>query len=131
MTRRRNTVTPLGETEIEVLHHVWDLGTATVADVQERILQSRKIAYTTIMTVMKKLSDKGYLSFEKEGATYVYSAARPPEEVQHGLLKGLLGKVFLDSPVALVQNLVRHENLSEEDREKIRRMIDSMEDEDE
>ena len=56
---KKKALTPLGETEMEVLQHVWQLRQATVAQVHERILISRKVAYTTIMTVMKKLSDKG------------------------------------------------------------------------
>lgn len=125
---RRKSLTHLGETEMEVLHHVWDLETATVADVRERILQDRDIAYTTVMTVMKKLADKGYLTFEKDGRTYVYSPARQPNEVQHSILRRLMDRVFEGSPMALVQTLVRHEDLSDEERAEIRKMIDAMED---
>ena len=64
----RNPLTPLGGTEMEVLRHVWDLGTATVRDVHDRIRDERRIAYTTVMTVMKNLAEKGYLSFERDGA---------------------------------------------------------------
>ena len=46
---------------MEILHHAWELGEATVTDVQERILNERKVAYTTVMTIMKNLNDKGYL----------------------------------------------------------------------
>jgi predicted transcriptional regulator len=125
---RRKSLTHLGETEMEVLHHVWDLGRATVADVQERILQHRKVAYTTVMTVMKNLSEKGYLDYEKQGATYVYTPARPAEEVQYSILNSLLTKVFKGSSAALVQTLVRHEALSPSEREEIRKLIDSLED---
>lgn len=125
---RRKSLTHLGETEMEVLHHVWNLGTATVADVRERILDERDIAYTTVMTVMKKLADKGYLEYEKEGRTYVYSPARQPDEVQHSLLRRLMDRVFKGSPMALMQTLVQHEDLSEEERAEIRHLIDQMED---
>ncbi len=125
---KKKSLTPLGETEMEVLHHVWDLGRATVADVQARILHSRKVAYTTVMTVMKKLADKGYLQFEKDGATYIYSAARPPEEVQHSLLSSVLTKVFRGSPAALVQTLVQHESLSDAERAEILKMIEDLDD---
>lgn len=114
---------------MEVLHHVWDLGEATVADVRARILDERDIAYTTVMTVMRKLADKGYLEFEKDGRTYVYAPARQPNEVQHSILRRLMDRVFEGSPMALVQTLVRHENLSDEERDEIRRMIDALEDE--
>ena len=127
---KRKSLTPLGETEMEVLHHVWALGDATVAEVRARIQASREIAYTTVMTVMKNLADKGYLRYEKDGATYVYTSARPPEEVRHSLLDDLVRKVFGGSPLALVQTLVRHEDLSEREREQIRTLIDELEEPD-
>lgn len=127
---KRKSLTPLGETEMEILHHVWDLRQATVADVRTRILKTREVAYTTVMTVMKNLADKGYLQFEKDGVTYVYSAARPPEEVRHSLVDDLVRKVFDGSPLALVQTLVRAENLTEAERQDLKRLIDEMEEDD-
>ncbi len=115
---------------MEVLHHVWDLGQATVAEIQARILRDRKVAYTTVMTVMKKLADKGYLQFTKDGATYIYSAARSPEDVQHSLIDDLVEKVFKGSTLALVQTLVRHEDLTVSERREIKDLIDDMEDDD-
>jgi len=125
---RKKSLTQLGETEMEVLHHVWDLGEATVADVRERVLEEREVAYTTIMTVMKKLADKGYLQYHKDGRTYVYAPAQEPNKVQHSLLRRLMESVFEGSPMALVQTLVQHENLSDAERDEIRQMIDAMED---
>lgn len=127
---KRKSLTPLGETEMEVLHHVWDLGRATVADVQARILRERNVAYTTVMTVLKNLSDKGYLQYEKDGATYVYSAARSPEDVQRSLVDDLVNKVFRGSSLALVQTLVRHEDLTDEERQDIKQLIEAMEEDD-
>ena len=127
---KRKSLTPLGETEMEVLHHVWDLGRATVAEVQARILHERKVAYTTVMTVMKKLADKGYLQYEKDGTTYVYSAARSSEEVRRSLVDDLVSKVFRGSSLALVQTLVRHEDLTDEERRDIKQLIEAMEEDD-
>ncbi len=125
-TTRKRSLSPLGETEMEVLHHVWELGSATVAEVHERILRERKVAYTTVMTVMKKLSDKAFLRFERDGATYVYSAARSPDDVRDSLLQALLQKVFQGSSAALVQTLVRREDISPEEHEEIRRMVENI-----
>lgn len=113
---------------MEVLHHVWELGEATVADVLEQILKSRKVAYTTIMTVMRNLSGKGYLKFRKEGASYIYSAAIKPDDVRYSLIDRLVDNVFHGSPEDLVQTLVKSEKLSPEERERIRKLIDEMED---
>jgi predicted transcriptional regulator len=128
---KRHALTPLGETEMEVLQHVWDLGSATVGSVHERVLASRQVAYTTVMTVMRNLADKGYLSFEKAGNAYVYSAARAPEEVRTSLLQSLTDKVFRGSPLALVQTLVRSESLTEDQLAELRAIIESIEDDDE
>ncbi len=124
----RKSLTPLGESEMEILHHVWELGEATVAEVKERILKERKVAYTTVMTIMKNLNDKGYLKYRKDGNTYVYSARKRPEEVQSNLVSGMIDKVFKGSTSALVQTLVKGENLSDEELKELRSMIDDMED---
>jgi len=124
---QRKSLTHLGETEMEVLHHVWDLGEATVADVRERILEDRDVAYTTIMTVLKKLAEKGYVTYHKEGRSYVYAPAQQPNEVQHSLLRRLMEKVFHGSPSALVQTLVQQEDLSDAERREIKNIIDALE----
>ena len=129
MTRRKKSLTPLGETEMEVLRHVWRLDRATVADVRAEMLKERDVAYTTVMTVMKKLADKGYLRYEKEGRAYVYEAARRPDAVRHSLLGDLLEKVFGGSPMALVQTLVRREDLSDTERRELQRLIETLDDE--
>ncbi|MBT8399821.1 MAG: BlaI/MecI/CopY family transcriptional regulator [Rhodothermia bacterium] len=127
---QRNSLSSLGETEMEVLNHVWELGSATVAQVRERILATRDVAYTTIMTVMKNLSDKGYLEFSQKGAAYEYRPARTATEVRSGIAQSLVDKVFEGSTLQLVETLVRNEDLSESDLTEIRKLIDSLEEKD-
>ena len=122
----KKSLTPLGETEMEILHHVWSLKSATVADVHERILQDRKVAYTTVMTIMKNLAEKGYLSYKKQGVTYVYSPSRSESEVKSSLLHGLMKKVFKGSPSELVQTLVKNEKLTDEELEEIKNLIQKL-----
>lgn len=126
--KMRKSLTPLGETEMEVLHHVWELGEASVSDVRDRILEKRKIAYTTIMTVMKNLADKGYLKYRKKGISYIYSPLKKPEDVRYNLVDRLVDNVFHGSAKDLVQALVKNENLSDEERKEIKKMIEDMED---
>lgn len=125
---KKSSLGPLGEAEMEVLQHVWDAGRVTVADVHAQIARKRQVAYTTIMTIMRKLADKGYLRYEKQGTAYLYEAARPPGEVKHSLLTGILRKVFHGSPVDLVESLMKYENLSDRERAEIKKMLDMMED---
>jgi predicted transcriptional regulator len=126
--KMRKSLTPLGETEMEVLHHIWELGEASVADVRERVLEKRQVAYTTIMTVMKNLADKGYLKYRKQGISYIYSPLKKPDEVRYNLIDRIVNNVFHGSAKDLVQALVKNENLSEEERKEIKKMIENMED---
>ena len=122
----RNPLAALGGTEMEVLRHVWALGRATVREVHARVEAERPLAYTTVMTVMKNLADKGLLSYEPDGTAYVYRAAVAPDEVRGGVLAGILDKVFGGSPAALVQALVAQETLTEADRAEIRQLLDRL-----
>lgn len=124
----KKSLTPLGETEMEVLNHVWDLGEATVKEVRNRILKKREVAYTTIMTVMKNLADKGFLKYRKDGVTYVYSSAQEPDSVRSNIITDLMKKAFKGSPKELVQALVNSDDLSSKDLDEIKTMIDQMED---
>lgn len=122
----RKALTPLGETEMEVLHHVWALGEASVAEVRDRILENRKVAYTTIMTVMKNLADKQYLKYKKVGMAYIYSPLKQPDDVRFNLVNRLVDKVFHGSAKDLVHALVKHENISDAERKEIKKMIDKL-----
>ncbi|MEM8484780.1 MAG: BlaI/MecI/CopY family transcriptional regulator [Bacteroidota bacterium] len=124
--RKKPSLAPLGESELELLQLVWETGPATVSEIHDRILPTRKIAYTTVMSALRKLADKGYLQFKQEGNAYVYSTARPPQEVKHNLLSSILKKVFLGSPVELVESLVKHESLSPAELDAIKQLIEKL-----
>lgn len=126
----RSSLSKLGETEIEVLNIMWELGSASVSDVRECILETRDIAYTTVMTVMRKLADKGYLSFTEDGKSYVYSPEIPAEKVRGNLLSDLLTRVFKGSHEELVRTLVAEESLTNEEIAGLRRLIDNLEERD-
>ena len=124
----RKPLSPLGETEMEILKHVWELGEASVADVREKMLEYRDVAYTTVMTIMKNLADKKYLKYREEGRSYIYSAAIDPNDVRFNLIDRLVDKVFEGSPKELVQTLVQSENLTEAERREIKKMIEKLKD---
>ena len=126
MLMKKKSLTPLGETEMEILHIVWELKQASVNDVRDRLLENRKVAYTTVMTVMKNLATKGYLNYESVNNTYVYSALQDPNEVRSSVLSGILDKVFLGSKTELIQSLVDQENIDEQELNEIENLIQSL-----
>ena len=109
---------------MEVLRAVWALGQATAREVLERI--DRDVAYTTVTTIMRNLADKGYLSFERDGATFVYAAARPADEVRGSLLSTVVDKVFGGSARTLIQTLAAHESLNDSEQAEVRRLLDQL-----
>lgn len=130
LSMKNRSFAPLGEAEMEALRHVWTFGEATVSDVHERILDDREVAYTTVMSTLAKLARKGYLDRRKEGRAFVYSPGRDPEEVRGSFLKAMIEKVFSGSPVALAQALARQEEVSEEERAEIAKLIQEIGEED-
>ncbi len=126
LMRKKPSLAPLGESELELLHLVWEAGPSTVSEIHQRILGTRQVAYTTVMSALRKLADKGFLDFTQDGTAYVYRAARAPHEVKFSLLSSILEKVFKGSPVDLVESLVKHEALTDKDFQDIRQLIEEM-----
>lgn len=116
----------LGERELEILNTVWELEEATVSDVRTILLGRRSVAYTTVMTTMRKLADKGYLEFTKSENKYVYRPALSSAEVRKGLLSDLVSSAFRGSPLSLVQTLVADESISGAELAEIKRIIEEL-----
>jgi predicted transcriptional regulator len=87
----------LGDLEADVMEAIWALGRATVHDVVERLAAAdRELAYTTVMTVMSRLADKGLLDKQKDGAAYVYAPAASKEEFTRRTVGTVLSELLDD-----------------------------------
>ena len=102
---------------------VWQSGASTVRDVYESLLERRKIAYTTVMTMMNILEQKGYLKKAQKDRAYVYQATRPQKQVIRGMVREFVDRVFNGSAEPLLLHLVEDRRLSEEDLQEIRRIM--------
>jgi predicted transcriptional regulator len=91
---RSRDLTGLGWLEAEILRIVWDKGDVTVRDVYEEMRLRRRIAYTTVMSVLRNLSAKGLLEQDKSQAAYVYRATVGDEEVARGILQAVVEKIM-------------------------------------
>jgi predicted transcriptional regulator len=119
-TRQGPTLTPL---ELEIMKVVWQKREATVRDVYETLLERRKIAYTTVMTMMRILESKGHLKRRREDRAHVYRATRPETVVVRSMVREFLDRVFNGSTRPLLVHLVEDRRLSEEEIEDIWRLI--------
>ena len=109
--------------ELEIMKVIWRLEHATVRDVYEDLLKHRKIAYTTVMTMMKILETKGYLKKSDKDRAFVYRPARPQRQVINSMVKEFINRVFNGSAEPLLLHLVEDKGLSREEISEIRRLI--------
>jgi predicted transcriptional regulator len=115
--------TALTGQELEIMKVVWERERATVRDVYETLLEHRKIAYTTVMTMMKILEEKKYLKKTQEDRAYVYRPAKPKKQVIRGMVREFIDRVFNGSAEPLLAHLIEDERLDKKDLEEIARMI--------
>ena len=109
----------LTDHELEIMHVVWQHPSVTVRDVYEDLLQRRKIAYTSVMTMMGILERKGYLKKTTGDRAYLYRPTRPKSRVLRSLVNDFVGRVFNGSAKPLLVHLIENEKLSEEELEEI------------
>ncbi len=102
---------------------VWRLETATVRHVYEALLEHRRIAYTTVMTMMNILEQKGYLKKRQQDRAYVYRPSQPKKQVIRSMVREFIDRVFNGSAEPLLVHLVEDEHLTEADLDEIRRTI--------
>ncbi len=113
----------LTDQELEIMKIVWDKGSATVRDVYEELLKHRKIAYTTVMTMMGILEQKGRLTKSDTGRAYVYSPAQPRGEVVGNMVQDFVKRVFDGSAKPLLVHLVENKKISQEELDEIRKLL--------
>ena len=103
---------------------VWERQSASVRDIYEVLLDRRKIAYTTVMTMMKILETKGYLKKRLHDRAFIYRPAHPKNQVIGGMIREFIDRVFNGSAEPLLVHLVRSRHIREKDLQKIVRMIE-------
>jgi len=101
---------------------VWERDSVTVRDVYETLLEKRKVAYTTVMTMMKILEQKHYLKKTQGDRAYVYRPAQPKRQVIGDMVRDFVNRVFNGSAEPLLVHLVEEHNLSAEDLDEIARL---------
>jgi len=113
----------LGDLELRILNVLWQRGPSTVRQVLEALPGPRKPAYTTVLTMMRLMHEKGYLDRRERGRAHVYQSRLREQRVKRGMVRNLIATAFRGSPEALLVRLLEDENLTPEELERIRRLI--------
>ena len=120
----RQSLDSLGELQRAVMEVVWRLGEASVHDVLKQFGPRKKLAYTTVLTVLQKLEKAGWLEHRAEGKSYIYIPRASREEAGAGSVRGFVKRVFEGDAVAMFQHLIRESELSDAELSELRGMID-------
>lgn len=122
---RKGAAQVLGELESEVIRVIWDGPDSSAGDVQKRLSVKRKLAYTTVVTVLDRLYKKGLLERRKEGKAYLYSPRLTKDEfnktITRDVLTGLLKEGSRPTLTTFVDLVAADERLLEELEELVRR----------
>jgi BlaI family penicillinase repressor len=108
--------------ELDVMAILWYDGASTVADVRKRLKDD--LAYTTVLTVLRTLEDKGYVSHDVEGKAHRYFPLVARDSAGASALKRMVRKLFAGSPELLLTQLVSDRRLSEAELERMRDLLD-------
>lgn len=123
MRKAHPTLTPQ---ELAIMKVVWRLEEATVREVYEALRARREIAYTTVMTMMKILEEKGYLKKTREERAFLYRPSQPRHQVVGAIVRDFLDRVFDGAAAPLLLHLAKEGNLSKDERRLIRRIAEEI-----
>ena len=114
----------LGPQELQIMKVVWDRGKVTVRDVYQALLERRQVAYTTVMTMMNILEQKGFLKKAAgEDRAFVYQPARSRQSVMREMVNEFVDRVFGGSANPLMLHLIEDEHITQKDLDDLRKLV--------
>ena len=122
MSRKKSS--NLTDAELRLMEVLWEKGKATVADVVEALPDSVPLAYSTVLTTLRILENKGYLRHTKDGRSFTYRPLVKREQAREHALTHLLRRFFEDSPELLMLSLVEHRKIGVEELSRLRKLIE-------
>jgi len=108
--------------ELDVMAVLWERGKATVAEVREAL--EDRLAYTTVLTVLRTLEEKGHVAHEEAGKAYRYYPLVERQAAGTSALSRVVDKLFRGSPALLLTHLVGDARLSEEELRRMQRLLE-------
>ncbi len=115
----------LTEAELRLMEVLWSRGPSTVSDVVAALTAKPPIAYSTVLTMMRILENKGYVRHSKQSRAFVYEPVLDRSQARRNVLRYVLDRFFGNSPEALVLNLIEDREISDSELARLKKMIES------
>ncbi len=120
----KDATTPLTVAQREIMEIVWARGEVTVTEVRDLLARKRDLARNTVQTMIVRLEERGWLRHRSQGRTFYYTARRPRVVSLGAKVSQMIDRVFAGSPEEMVTALIEYRGLTDDEAERIRRMID-------
>ncbi len=121
MPRQRSLT--LTDHELRLMNVLWDRNSASVSEVVDA-LEAPPLAYTTVLSTMRTLEDKGYVAHRKSGRAFIYRPLVKRDDAANSLLDTLLDRFFANSPGVLALTLLENRRLSKKDLARLKQVIE-------
>ncbi|HET7461869.1 MAG TPA: BlaI/MecI/CopY family transcriptional regulator [Longimicrobium sp.] len=108
--------------ELDVMSVLWDLGSASVAEVRDRLPDD--LAYTTVLTILRTLEEKGYAGHTEAGKAYRYHPLVERQDAGASVLRRLTRKLFKNSPELLLTHLVSDRGLGDDELRRMQKLLE-------
>ena len=118
----------LSKGELEIARVLWELKHATVREVHEALPPSSQMEFATVQTYLRRLEKKGYLKAKLDGRTRVYSSRVKPRTVIRETVDDIVNRLFAGDTMPLMEHLIEDRGLSDDDIERLRELLDRLED---
>ena len=117
------TATKMGVVQMRIMNVLWALGRASARQITEELNKNEPIAHSTVQTLLRGLMDKGAVTYETEGRTFVFKPAVAADKVRKSATRDLLQRVFDGSARELVSHLLKNEKLSPQELDEIKKLV--------
>lgn len=119
----RSASQQLTEAEQRIMDELWTLEEASVRQLTDALEERYGLAYTTILTTIRIMAEKGYVSFRKEGKAHIFRPELTREGAQRQAIGSLMKSLFSGSPRELAQHLIEDEQLDLDDIDALRQAL--------
>lgn len=111
------------ELELEILKLLWKDGGLSGRQLRDQLAATRELTYTSVMTVLKIMEEKGYVTRERTGGNFLYSARLSQKAATRGMLRDLVDRVFGGSAAMAMINLLEASDVDAEELRQLKQLI--------
>lgn len=114
----------LGRVQLQIMQVLWRKQRATAREITDELSRTRPTAHSTVQTLLRELEAKGAVAHDVEDRTFIYRPLSQQSEVTVKATRDLLSRLFNGSAFNLAAHLLKHEALSPEDLDRLKRLIE-------